>query len=432
MTPSFSLASLALIAFALVCCEAMAFAEAGPASDPPPATQPRPKPEIRVAALTTIYRHNSHADVICSRLFQTDSLDGKGTLPHMKLVSLYTDQVPKNDTSRRFAEKYGFAIYPTIADTLTFGRGELSVDAILLVAEHGEYPHNAVGNTQYPKRRFFEETLEVFQKSGRVVPVFIDKHIADNWEDINFIYTKAKEKKIPLMAGSTLPLLWRKPAADVERGAELDQIVSISYHTLDHYGFHALEFTQALAERRKGGETGIKAVRCLSKEQVWQAMEKPEYDAELFEMARKVLPRDLTGGRPLKEAVQDPTLFVIEYADGLKAYVFTLNGAAGEWSGSWKYKDGRREATWFATQEARPFYHFQLLNNEVEKMFLTGKPSYPVERTVLSSGMLDALLRSKAKGGVRVETPQLMIAYKSEWDWKQPAPPPKDRPIPEQ
>ncbi|SVE59518.1 uncharacterized protein METZ01_LOCUS512372, partial [marine metagenome] len=48
--------------------------------------------------VVTEYRHNSHADVIVSRLLLTHTLDGKGERPNLKLVSLYTDQVPKNDT----------------------------------------------------------------------------------------------------------------------------------------------------------------------------------------------------------------------------------------------------------------------------------------------------------------------------------------------
>ena len=394
--------------------------DAEPKSDPP-----RP---LKVAALVTAYYHNSHADVIVSRLMQTDTLDGKGRTYPLELVSLYTDQVPDNDISRRLAKEHNVPIFDTIEGALTLGAEQLAVDAVLLVAEHGKYPKSESGNTQYPKRRFFEETIAVFQRSGRVVPVFIDKHVADNWQDITFIHDTAAEMNIPLMAGSSLPVLWRKPAADVPRDAKLRQIVAISYHTLDHYGFHALEFTQALAERREGGETGIEAVRCLAGDAVWRALDTI-VDKQLFEQAMARLPRTIHGNRPMREAAQDPTLFILEYADGLRAYIFTLNGVVGEWSAAWRYHDGDTESTHFWTQEARPFMHFTYLLNGVEQMFLTGKPAWPVERTVLTSGALDELLRSRLDDGKRRPTPHLMIEYTSDWDWQQPPDSPPGRPM---
>src|SRR5207249_1503491 len=174
-----------------------------------------------VAAIVTVYHHNSHADVIVSRLLQTDTLDGKGKDSPLKLVSLYTDQRPTGDISRLLAASHRFRMSETIEDALTLGTGQLAVDGVLLIAEHGEYPQSPVGNTQYPKRRFWEEILKVFRASGRVVPVFIDKHLADNWRDAKFIYDSARELKIPLMAGSSVPITWRRPAADVKRGARL-------------------------------------------------------------------------------------------------------------------------------------------------------------------------------------------------------------------
>ena len=174
-----------------------------------------------VAAIVTVYRHNSHADVIVSRLLQTDTLDGKGKDSPLKLVSLYTDQKPADDISRLLAASHRFRISETIEDALTLGTGRLAVDGVLLIAEHGDYPKSPTGNTQYPKRRFWEETLKVFRASHRVVPVFIDKHLADNWADAKYIYDTARELKVPLMAGSSVPGTWRHPAADVQRGARL-------------------------------------------------------------------------------------------------------------------------------------------------------------------------------------------------------------------
>ena len=46
-------------------------------------------------------------------------------------------------------------------------------------------------------------------------------------------------------------------------------------------------------------------------------------------------------------------------------------------------------------------------------MFLTGKPQYPVERTLLISGALEALMESRYRGHVRIETPHLDVRYRS-------------------
>src|SRR5437667_5209181 len=224
-----------------------------PASAAEPASAP---PAKNVAALVTVYRHNSHAEMIAGRLLRTDTLDDKGNHSPLKLVSLYTDQRPTNDLSRWLAASHGFRTSETIEDALTLGTGRLAVDGVLLIAEHGEYPRSPTGNTQYPKRRFWEETLKVFRASGRVAPVFIDKHLADNWTDAKFISDTARELQVPLMAGSSLPLTWRRPPADVKRGGPNREIAAITYHTTDAYGFHALEFVQALAEQRHGGEAG--------------------------------------------------------------------------------------------------------------------------------------------------------------------------------
>ena len=101
----------------------------------PSAESPVTAPTKRVAAIVTEYRHNSHADVIVSRLLQTDTLDGKGKDSPLKLVSLYTDQRPANDLSRLLAASHRFRLSETIEDALTLGTGRLAVDGVLLIAD---------------------------------------------------------------------------------------------------------------------------------------------------------------------------------------------------------------------------------------------------------------------------------------------------------
>jgi hypothetical protein len=392
-----------------------------------------PLPQKRVAAIVTVYTHNSHADVIVSRLLQTDTLDGKGKDSPLKLVSLYTDQRPAGDLSRLLAASHRFRISDSIEDALTLGTGKLAVDGVLLIAEHGQYPKSPTLNTQYPKRRFWDETIQVFKSSGRVVPVFIDKHLSDNWADAKAIYDTARDMNIPLMAGSSLPTSWRKPPADVAAGEVISEIVAITFHTTDAYGFHALEFTQALAEQRRNGETGIQAAQALAGSAVWKAADEKVFDPELFTAAWNCQSNPQNGGRPVRESVPEPRLLILEHADGLRVNLLELNGAATEWSAAWRYqKDGRTESAQFWTQEGRPGMHFTWLLNGIERMMLTGQPSWNVERTLLTSGALDALLLSLQRDQQRVETPYLMIPYRPTWRWREPPPAPPIRPWAEQ
>ena len=388
------------------------------------------KPTPKIAAIVTAYYHNSHADVLASRLLLGNTLDGKGEFPRLKLASVYTDQVPANDISRELSQKHGFPIFATPADALTLGTGKLAVDGVLLVCEHGNYPESPVGSIQYPKRRLFAESVKVFEASGRVVPVFCDKHLADNWEDAKWIYDTAQRLKIPLMAGSSLPVLWRYPPADMPRGAKLKELVAISYHRLDVYGFHAFEFVQALIERRAGDETGIKAVRCLEGAAVWQAAERGDFDRRLLDEAlSRIKERPIPKDKRIEDLAKEPQLMLIEYRDGLRVAIVTLNYAVGEWTTAWRYADDRTESTNFWTQEFRPFMHFTYLLRGFDTMVQTGQPAWPVERTLLTSGVLEALLHSRQQKGVRLETPQLNFSYKSTWNWQQPPAPPPDRPI---
>ena len=265
----------------------------------------------------------------------------------------------------------------------------------------------------------------MFRDSGRVVPVFIDKHLSDNWEDARHIYDTARELKIPLMAGSSIPGAWRDPPADVARGARLTQIVGLTYHTTDAYGFHAMEAVQALAEQRQGGETGVRSVRCLGGDAVWKALDESLCDPELFEAALRRVPAFRKGEALNRAEVPAPKLMIVEYEDGLRTFLFELNGAVGDWAVAWRYEADRKvESTRFSGQEARPGAHFTLLLHGIEKMMLTGQPAWPVERTLLTSGTLDALLQSHAQGGKSIATPHLGIRYQPTWRWQQPPPPP--------
>jgi hypothetical protein len=66
----------------------------------------------------------------------------------------------------------------------------------------------------------------------------------------------------------------------------------------------------------------------------------------------------------------------------------------------------------------------------IDEMFTSGKPSWPVERTLLTTGILDAALTSRFEQQKRLETPQLAITYPAGPAWKEPPLPKTGPPLP--
>lgn len=377
-------------------------------------------PKKNVAAVVTIYtndgRLNTHANVIIGRLLDGYSPDGVFTKPRTRLVSMYTDQFPPADLSRSMAEKHGFRMFPTIREALTLGGDDLAVDAVCFVGEHGDYPNNDRGQKLYPRYELMERIVEVFRRTGKAVPVFCDKHFSYSWQKAKTMYDWSQELKFPLMAGSSIPLTIRSPEVEIPWGAQLEGALMLGYGGLDAYGFHTLESLQCMVERRKGGETGIRSVEWLEGPAVWNWRDREgRWTVPLLEAA---LARDpgRKGGR-VEDNVKNPVAFLIEYKDGLKAVAYMLDGQTSGWTFAASLKEKAEPlATYFGQSKdsvnRRPLAHFDGLVHCMEEMFITGKPLYPAERTLLTTCALSVLFESRA-WKKRIQTPELTIAYRA-------------------
>ena len=365
----------------------------------------------KVAAIITTYFQHSHADVIATKYMKGFPTDTGLQMPRVELVSIYLDQVDDRDIGVGLAAEHNVPIYPSIRQALTLGGSELAVDGVILIGEHGDYPHNEIGQHMYPRRYMFEQICGVFASSGSSVPVFNDKHLAYNWDDAIWMYERANALDVPFMAGSSLPLGWRKPFLEHPLDTALDAAVGIGYGGVESYGFHALETLQCMIERREGGESGIMAIQCLEGDSVWEAGESGKWSLELAEAACAQIEN-----RPdstFVEGCPNPTAFLLEHSDGFCSTVLMLNGYVSDFAYSAKV-GSTIDATEVYLQNGPPHCHFSYLSLNIEEMFVTGEPQYPVERTLLVTGVLDALMHSRAEGYTRIETPHLAeIAYRS-------------------
>lgn len=367
-------------------------------------------PKKRIAAVTTAYFKYSHADDIITKFIEGYAIVGRTHLPHCDVVSLYVDQFPETDIGRGMAARYGIPLAKSVADSLTVGSDDLAVDGVLLIGEHGEYPHNEKGQHLYPRRELFEQIVNVFRRTGKSVPVYNDKHFSYSWENAAWMYEQSRDLEFPMMAGSSVPVTWRRPALAFQPGVELDAALSIGFAGVESYGFHTLEVLQTFVERRRGGETGVKSVQALEGEATWQAAREGKWSVELLQAGLKTVPT-LKNRHfefdALQKADPNAVVFLIEYSDGFQTAAYLSRGLVSEFCFAAKVT-GRREpvATWCELPKPQRD-HFSFLCNHIEVMFRTGSPSYPVERTYLVTGMLEALMDSRFENGQAVKTPHL-------------------------
>jgi hypothetical protein len=381
-----------------------------------------------LAIVTTELRYQSHGQHMGDRFLVGYPLRGVWHEPGLEVVSLYVDQTPKGDQSRQRAADFGFRIYPSIAAALRRDGRRLTVDAVLIIGEHGKYPRNELGQVLYPRYQFFKQVVDVFREDGRAVPVFNDKHLSWNWDWAREMVNTAHTLGFPLMAGSSLPVTWRMPAVDLPYGAQVEEVLCIAHGGVDSYDFHALETIQCLVERRRGGETGVAALQALRGPSVWKAMAAGSWDGGGWDPAlfRACLCRSQTLSQPptfgqrfptdaqIRSWVKDPVAYRFEYRDGLKATMLLLNGLVEDFTIA-AHLPGEKEllSMLFYLPPNPNVAYSALLMAKVEEMFLTGKPPYPVERTLLTTGLLATAMRSLASGQQRVETPHLAIRYQA-------------------
>jgi hypothetical protein len=383
-----------------------------------------PNTPIRVAIVTTVWRYLSHAQHIGDRFLIGYPVGGRWHKPPVQVVSLYVDQKPEGDQSAERAKEFGFGVFPTIAEALRGGGNQLACDAVLIIGEHGKYAVNEKGQVLYPRHEFFQQCVAVFEQDGRAVPVFNDKHLSYSFEKAKWMVEAARRLKFPLLAGSSLPVTWRLPDVEMPANAVVEEAVMVGNGGTDVMGFHALEAMQCMLERRRGGESGVRSVHTLQGDEVWKAGDQGRWSKRLLKSAlsRSDSPQgftiddgrtqDLMATGELPRLVAKPLACLIEYQDGVKAALLMLNGAVKDFTFAARLR-GRTQplSTQFFLSPVPNVTYSACLVHKIEEMFVTGRAPYPVERTLLTSGLTEACLDSLAQGK-RIDTPHLAVKYR--------------------
>ncbi len=390
-------------------------------------------PRKRVAFIGTVIRPLSHAQHFLDRLTLGYTWGGAWSRPRIDVASVYVDQTPGNDLTTGRVDRHKLKRFSTIEEALTLGGSKLAVDGVVIIAEHGKYPRNNKGQTLYPRYEFFKRVMKVFESSGRSVPVFNDKHLSTDWKQCKQMVDDSKRLGFPFLAGSSLPVTSRLPQIDMPYDVPLVESVCVGYGGVDSYDFHGLETAQCMSERRQGGETGIRQVRAIRGSAAWDALAGSDRevtrrlivsalcrshslpvetgyvsDAVTFEWARKAMPNIVA--------------YLIEHVGGFRTTLILapirdfnyagLRADNGEVVSCQMYLPMPNSGGPLLGGPTTADF-FNPLARHIEDLVLTGKANYPIERTLLTSGMVIAAVDSLHRGSVPVETPEMAVTYRA-------------------
>jgi hypothetical protein len=378
----------------------------------PPPVQKRP----RIACLVTYWAApNSHADWIIAKLMDGYWWKGQHTPSRVDVVSVYIHQLNESPLGQKVCKAKNIPIFKTAGEAVTLGGKELAVDGVVIVGEHGNYPTNLKGQWMLPRWWIYQQVIKVFEQSNRSVPVFNDKHFSISWDEAKWMFDKSRELGFPLTGGSSIPVYFRKPEIELDLNTPIKSSVVLGGAPDEGALFHCVDVLQAFVERRKGSETGVKAVQCIRGPETWNWTERNPWAADLLESVRKKF--DLKPGH--FQEIKKPNVCIVDYNDGTKGAVYSADDVG------WTYAadiEGQKDPTIISMLGwPGPFSQYHASNalpHWITEMMVTKKEPFNAERLLLSTGIVSYNMDSNWENGQysavgrRIETPFMNIHYK--------------------
>ena len=382
----------------------------------------------RIAFLGTEVRTHSHAQHFLDRHAMGYTFGGKWQVPQFDIASVYIDQHPEGDLAPGRIERYKLNAFSSIEEALTLGTSKLAVDGVVIIAEHGNYPDNELGQRRYPRYDWFKKTVRVFEDSGRSVPVFNDKHLSTVWKECVEMVDDSKRLGFPFLAGSSLPVTWRMPSIDMPIDTPLKESVCVCYGRPDSYDFHGLETAQCMSERRKGGEVGVSRMVALRGESLWQTLRNDMYrDTRRLVVAALARSHNLPveTGYPsgpvtfewAEKTLADSTGYLIEHRDGFKTTMIMAPIRDFNYAGLRADNNEIVSCQMYLpmpTHGSSTADFFNPLARHIETLVNENRAAYPIERTLLTSGMVIGGVNSLFRKSEWIETPELSVKYRVE------------------
>lgn len=363
------------------------------------------RPPISLVFLLEKFALQTPGQQLLDRLLTCFPRDGELQRPTERRVTVcLKERQPNADVERR-TKDFGLARSEHAATTLA------QADAVLVVPD---VPGSAASE------KLIDTAL---QGAPNDSSIFVYGPLGPGLAAARRQINLAASRRLPLLAGTELPVTWRLPQVDVKPGTRLTDALVVVQGGSPRAELDALECLLPVIERRAGGETGVRRVHRLEDGALWKAGERKRWSWTLLAAAlsRSDSPQgdavkdgrtqDLAGLGLVPKLARNPRGWLVEHRDGLRSALLVLDGVVADYN--FAVMTASREI--ISAQILRPpapaQQAFSGLAAVVEDFFRTGKPPWPANRSVLEAGLLETFTGLQTHGKSETKTPDLAIRY---------------------
>ena len=259
----------------------------------------------------------------------------------------------------------------------------------------------------------FHEIADVCEMASKGLPVFCDKHLSWDIDLARGVVERAEALGIALLSASSIPLSPYRPPVSVEDRTVRQAVTLcplVDGGRVESYGYHAMEMLHQVIEHRRAGPAGILQARAWEGEAVWSAAAEGLIPLPLIEAAWQVAEPDRAcpGAGGEAEAEFPSQAYRVDYADGLAVTHVGL-GSFPHFSLALDAEgDTFASRTDAGGGSSERYGNFAALMRLVEDWMLDGVEPWPIERSLLTCGALQAMVQSRVlPAGTPLPTPHL-------------------------
>jgi hypothetical protein len=278
--------------------------------------------------------------------------------------------------------------------------------------------------------RFVEIAVE---RAPEGAAIFAHGALTSTLDRGHSVVKQAAARRIALASGTPLAVTWRLPALEIPLETPLTEALIVvqksplqpgPYGTLAGAELCALDGLLPLVERRRGGESGVRSIQLLEGDAVWKGGDRKAWSWPLLAAAlsrshtpqgdpvRDGRTQDLAGLGLVPKLAKNPQAWLVEHRDGFRSAILVLDGVIADFNVALRSGDSRIVSAQLFRAPAPADQQFSLLAATVETFFTSRKAPWPVERSLLTAGLLEAFRNPVTRTGKPLVTPHLDLAYR--------------------